>query len=236
LRKWQMANGNGQRDSALSDIPRLAFKERCPARKVPVAPGAAVSSMVTLRGVGFLRPVRLESCMAHYRIYNKQPQVASTAFVASEATLIGEVIIGERASVWPGCVIRGDNEPIRIGEGSNVQEGAVLHTDFGFPLTIAERVTIGHQAMLHGCTVGAGSLIGIQAVVMNGAVIGEGCIVGAGTLVTEGKRFPPRSLIMGVPGKVVRELGDADQAKLMQAADDYIEKGRSYLADLVRVD
>ena len=173
--------------------------------------------------------------MPIYRIGDKQPRIAATAFVAAEATLIGDVTIGEHATVWPGAVIRGDNEPIRIGDDSNVQEGAVLHADPGFPLTIAERVTIGHQAMLHGCTIGAGSLVGIQAVVMNGAVIGEGSIVGAQALVTEGKQFAARSLIMGSPGKLVREMSEEDAAKVARAADVYVRKSSEYPRDLVRI-
>ncbi|HVZ45934.1 MAG TPA: gamma carbonic anhydrase family protein [Ramlibacter sp.] len=172
--------------------------------------------------------------MAQYRIGDKQPFVPADAFVAAEAVLIGEVIVGARASLWPGCVVRGDNEPIRIGNESNVQEGAVLHTDFNYPLTLGERVTVGHQATLHGCEIGSGSLIGIQAIVMNGAVIGESSIVGAGALITEGKRFPPRSLIMGVPGKVVRELSEQDLAHLDRAAEDYVRKAKQYLVELVR--
>ena len=137
--------------------------------------------------------------MALYRLGDDVPQIASNAFVAPEATLIGKVTLAERASVWFGAVIRADNEPIRIGEASNIQEGAVLHADPGFPLEIAANVTVGHQAMLHGCTIGEGSLIGIQAVVLNGAVIGKGCLVGAGAIVTERKVFPDRSLIPGAP-------------------------------------
>ena len=143
--------------------------------------------------------------MTRYRIGGHTPEVPASAFVAREATLIGQVQLGERASVWFGAVVRGDNEPIEIGEGSNVQEGAVLHADPGFPLTIGAHVTVGHQAMLHGCTIGEGSLIGIQAVVLNGAVIGNHCLVGAGAIVTEKKVFPDRSLILGAPAKVVRQ-------------------------------
>ena len=146
--------------------------------------------------------------MALYRIDDKTPQVAASASVAAEATLIGMVTVGERASVLAGVVARADNEPIAIGNESNVQEGAVLHADPGFPLTIGARVTVGHQAMLHGCTIGDGALIGIQAVVMNGAIIGRSCLVGAGAVVTEGKSFPERSLIIGAPAKVVRALSD----------------------------
>ena len=174
--------------------------------------------------------------MPLYRIGGKTPQVAATAYVAPGATLIGQVELGERASVWFGAVIRGDNEPIRIGAGSNIQEGAVLHADPGFPLNIAPNVTVGHQAMLHGCTVGDGSLIGIQAVVLNGASIGKNCLVGAGAIVTESKTFPDRSLILGAPAKVVRELTDADVSRLLQSATDYADRAANYGADLQCVD
>ncbi|MBI5275954.1 MAG: gamma carbonic anhydrase family protein [Burkholderiales bacterium] len=174
--------------------------------------------------------------MPRYRIADREPRIAATAFVADEATLIGAVTVGERASIWPGAVIRADNEPIRIGNESSVQEGAVLHADPGFPIVIEDRVTVGHQAMLHGCTIGRCTLIGMKATVMNGAVIGENSIVGAGALVTEGKQFPPRSLIVGVPGKLVRELGEADIAGLENAADVYAEKAVLYTTKLVRLD
>ena len=170
--------------------------------------------------------------MTQYRIGPKTPQVASTAFVAREATLVGEVIVGEQASLWFGAVARGDNEPIRIGNRSNVQEGAVLHADPGFPLTLGEEVTIGHQAMVHGCTIGDGALVGIQAVVMNGAVIGAESLVGAGALVTEGKVFPPRSLILGSPAKVVRQLTDEDVARLRKTAAGYVRRAQMYREEL----
>ena len=173
--------------------------------------------------------------MALYRLGDDVPQVASNAFVAPEASLIGKVVLGERASVWFGAVIRADNEPIRIGEASNIQEGAVLHTDPGFPLEIAANVTVGHQAMLHGCTIGEGSLIGIQAVVLNGAVIGKGCLVGAGAIITERKVFPDRSLILGAPAKVVRELSDEDVARLMDSASQYASRQEYYRARLERI-
>ncbi len=173
--------------------------------------------------------------MALYRIDDKAPQVAASAYIAVEATLIGAVRVGERATVLAGAVARADNEPIAIGDESNVQEGAVLHADPGFPLTIGKRVTIGHQAMLHGCTIGDGALIGIQAVVMNGAVIGASCLVGAGAVVTEGKSFPERSLILGAPAKAVRTLTDADIANLERAASGYVERGAQFRTDLERV-
>ena len=173
--------------------------------------------------------------MTVYRLDNETPDIHPTAYVAAEAVLIGKVKLGERASVWSCAVLRGDNEPIVIGNGSNVQEGAVLHTDPGCPLTVGDNVTIGHQAMLHGCTIGDGSLIGIQAVVLNGAVIGKGCLVGAGAIVTEKKVFPDRSLILGAPAKVVRELTPEDAERMARGADVYSERGGRFKTALVRV-
>jgi carbonic anhydrase/acetyltransferase-like protein (isoleucine patch superfamily) len=170
--------------------------------------------------------------MTIYRLSGKAPAVAVSAYVAPEATLIGQVNLGERVSVWPGATLRGDNEPLNIGDASNVQEGAVLHADPGFPLNIGANVTVGHQAMLHGCTIGEGSLIGIQAVVLNGAVIGKNSLVGAGAIVTERKSFPERSLILGAPAKVARELSDAEVANLMKSAADYADKAALYATEL----
>jgi carbonic anhydrase/acetyltransferase-like protein (isoleucine patch superfamily) len=174
--------------------------------------------------------------MALYRIDDRAPQVAASAYIAQEATLIGRVVVGERASFWPGASARGDNETLTIGNDSNVQEGAVLHADPGFALTIGERVTVGHQAMLHGCTIGDGSLIGIQAVVMNGAVIGRQCLVGAGAIVTEGKTFPERSLIIGAPAKLARPLRDEEVAGIERAAAGYVERSAHYRVKLERID
>lgn len=174
--------------------------------------------------------------MALYRIDDRTPQVAASAYISNEATLIGAVVVGERATFWPGASARGDNETIAIGGDSNVQEGAVLHADPGFPLTIGARVTVGHQAMLHGCTIGDGSLIGIQAVVMNGAVIGRSCLVGAGAIVTEGKSFPDRSLIIGAPARLARPLSDEEVAGLERAAAGYVERGAHFRSRLERID
>ena len=174
--------------------------------------------------------------MALYRLGDDAPIIPSSAYVAEEATVIGKVTLGERASVWFGAVIRGDNEMIRIGAGSNVQDNAVLHTDPGFPLTIGANVIVGHQAMLHGCTIGDGALVGIQAVVMNGAIIGKDCIVGAGAVVTEGKKFPDRSLIIGAPARRIRELDDAAIAKMRAGAEGYISRQERYKAKLKRID
>lgn len=173
--------------------------------------------------------------MAIYQLGEHAPDIDPSAWVAAEATLIGQVQLQAHSSVWPGAVLRGDNEPIVIGARSNVQEGAVLHTDPGCQLTVGEDVTIGHQAMLHGCTVGAGSLIGIQAVVLNRAVIGEGSLVGAGAIVTEGKVFPPRSLILGAPAKLVRELTEDDAARLKLGTQTYVDRAGRYATELKRV-
>jgi carbonic anhydrase/acetyltransferase-like protein (isoleucine patch superfamily) len=170
--------------------------------------------------------------MPIYKIGDHSPDIAPDAFVAPSATVIGKVVLKSQASVWFGAVIRGDNEPIVIGEASNVQEGAVLHTDPGIPLTLGDRVTVGHQAMLHGCTVGDGSLIGIQAVILNGAVIGKHCLVGAGAVVTERKTFADRSLILGSPAKVVRELTDEDVARLEASARSYADRQAQYTREL----
>jgi len=174
--------------------------------------------------------------MALYQLGDIAPKIDPEAYVAAEATVIGNVIMKARASAWPGVVIRGDNEPITVGEGSNVQEGSVLHTDPGCPLEIADNVTIGHQAMLHGCTIGEGSLIGIQAVVLNRVVIGKNCLVGAGAVVTEGKTFPDRSLILGAPAKVVRELNDEEVANLYRNAATYAERQAVFKTQLKRLD
>ena len=173
--------------------------------------------------------------MAIYQLGEDAPQIDPSAWVAESANLIGKVTIGANATVWYGVTIRGDNERITIGADSNVQEGTVMHTDMGYPLTIGSGVSIGHQAMLHGCTIGDGALIGIQAVVMNGAVIGRGCLVGAGALVTEGKHFPDNSLIIGSPAKAVRTLAEPDLAKLRENVDGYVQRGRRYRAELKKI-
>ncbi|HYR24926.1 MAG TPA: gamma carbonic anhydrase family protein [Aquabacterium sp.] len=174
--------------------------------------------------------------MALYRIQDNVPDVHPTAFVAESADVIGQVTLSEGSSVWSHVTMRGDNEPIVLGRNSNVQESSVLHTDIGFPLTIGENVTVGHQAMLHGCTIGDGSLIGIQAVVLNGARIGKNCLVAAGALVTEGKTFEDGMLIMGAPAKAVRPLTEADFARMHLGTALYVQKATQYQTDLVRID
>ncbi len=173
--------------------------------------------------------------MAVYALDTLAPELHDSAWVADSATVIGKVRMEERSSVWFGAVLRGDSELILIGRGSNVQDGAVLHTDPGFPLTLAEEVLVGHQAMLHGCTIGAGSLVGIQAVILNGAVIGRECLIGAGALIPEGKVIPDRSLVMGSPGKVVRSLSDEEAAAIRLGCQQYAERAERYRRGLRRI-
>lgn len=173
--------------------------------------------------------------MAIYELADRKPKIDTSAFVADSASIIGAVVLGAGSSVWYGAVLRGDNEPITVGAHSNVQEGAVLHTDPGYPCTIAENVTVGHQATLHGCTVGEGSLIGIQAVILNGATIGKECLIAAGTLVTEGKQIPDRSLVMGSPGKIVRQLTDKDILEMRRNAATYVHKAEVFNQSLKKI-
>ncbi|PTW52106.1 gamma carbonic anhydrase family protein [Rhodovulum kholense] len=156
-------------------------------------------------------------------------------WVAPDANVIGKVILGAGASIWFGSTLRGDNEPITVGAGTNIQENTVCHTDMGYPLTIGAGCTIGHKAMLHGCTIGENTLIGMGATVLNGARIGRNCLIGAGALITEGKEIPDNSLVMGVPGKVVRQLDEAAIERLRQSALHYQENARRYRAGLVAI-
>lgn len=162
--------------------------------------------------------------MALYQLGEHAPRVAATAWVAEDASVIGRVELAEGASVWYGCVLRGDNDWMRIGRNSNVQDNSVLHTDTGIELVIGDNVTVGHQVMLHGCSIGDGTLIGIQSVVLNRARIGRHCLVGAGSLVTEGKEFPDGSMIMGTPAKVVRPLTPEEIQRLQASAAHYVEQ------------
>jgi len=171
-----------------------------------------------------------------YRLGQSSVDVHPESWVAPNATLVGKVKLEQGASVWFGAVLRGDNELIHIGEQSNVQDGTVMHTDMGFPLTLGKGVTIGHNAMLHGCTVGDYSLIGINAVVLNGAKIGKYCIIGANTLIGEGKEIPDGSLVVGSPGKVVRELSEAQKNMLEASAAHYVHNAQRYARDLVEQD
>jgi carbonic anhydrase/acetyltransferase-like protein (isoleucine patch superfamily) len=173
--------------------------------------------------------------MAIYQLDDLTPTLHASAWVADNAQVMGNVTLAEDSSVWFGVVIRGDMDAITVGKGSNIQDGSVLHTDQGMPLTIGDNVTVGHQVMLHGCTIGDGSLIGIQAVVLNGAKIGKNCLVGAGSLVTEGKEFPDGSMIFGSPAKAVRQLSEVQIEGLKMSAQRYIENARRYKRGLKKL-
>lgn len=168
-----------------------------------------------------------------YRLGTTEVDCHPDSWIAPSASVIGKVRLEKGASVWFSAVLRGDNELIHIGEDSNVQDGTVMHTDMGSPLTLGKGVTVGHNAMLHGCTVGDYSLIGINAVILNGAKIGKNCIIGANALVAEGKEIPDGSLVVGSPGKVVRELNDSQKLMLKASAEHYVQNARRYARDLI---
>lgn len=169
-----------------------------------------------------------------YAFENREPQRPDEGlcFVADNAVVLGQVVLETDTSVWFGATLRGDNEPITVGTRSNVQDGCVFHTDPGYPLTLGRGVTVGHQAMLHGCTVGDNSLIGIQAIVLNGATIGRNCLIGAGALIPEGKTIPDNSLVIGSPGRVKRELSVEEIKGLTRSADHYVDNARRFIAGL----
>ena len=175
--------------------------------------------------------------MAIYALGEETPVFPETGnyWIAPDAQVMGNIVLKENASVWFGAVLRGDNDPIVIGENSNVQDGAVMHTDIGCPLTLGVNVTVGHQAMLHGCTVGDNSLIGIGATVLNGAKIGRNCLIGAHALVGEGKEIPDNSMVLGMPGKIVRELGDDNEKMLVASAKFYVENWKRFKETLKEV-
>lgn len=173
--------------------------------------------------------------MPLYQFAGQRPHLGDGAWIAPSAELIGDARLGDQASVWFGAVIRADNTPILVGERTNIQEGAMLHSDPGAPLTIGADVTVGHHAVLHGCTIGNRVLVGMGAIVLNRAVIGEDCIIGAGALVTEGKSFEPRSLIVGSPARAVRTLDDQAMAMLKVSAAHYVDKAAAYRDGLTRI-
>jgi len=174
--------------------------------------------------------------MPRYALNGTVPTIAPDAWIAPSADVIGDVRLAAGVSVWFGATIRADNTPILIGEGTNIQEGVTLHSDPGFPLTVAARCTVGHRAILHGCTLGEEVLVGMGAIVLNGAVIGDGCLIGAGALVTEGKRFEPGQLILGSPARAVRPLDAAARASLRLSAEHYVARARRFANGLARVD
>jgi len=170
-----------------------------------------------------------------YKLGNKSPHIHESCFVAPSADLIGSVVMHEKASVWFNCVIRADNEPITIGKNSNVQDGSILHVDDNFPIDIEADVTVGHKVMLHGCSIGAGTLIGMNAVILNGAKIGKNCLIGANALVTEGMEIPDGSMVLGSPAKVVKQLDEKTQAMLKMGAAHYTQNSALYLSELEQV-
>jgi carbonic anhydrase/acetyltransferase-like protein (isoleucine patch superfamily) len=174
--------------------------------------------------------------MAIYELDGVAPRMAESAWVADSAQVMGNVVLAEDTSVWFGATLRGDTETITVGRGSNVQDGSVMHADIGYPLTLGEDVTVGHMVMLHGCTIGDESLIGIGATVLNGATIGKNCLVGAGSLVTEGKTFPDGSMIMGSPARVVKSLTPEQIEGLRRSARHYVENARRYRMGLKKID
>lgn len=173
--------------------------------------------------------------MALYELDGIAPRVHESAWVADSAQVMGNVELAEDSSVWFGATLRGDTETITVGRGSNIQDGSVLHADVGYPLVVGERVTVGHMVMLHGCTIGDESLIGIGATVLNGATIGKNCLVGAGSLVTEGKVFPDGSVIMGSPARVVKQLTPEQVEGLRRSARHYVDNARRYRAGLKKI-
>ncbi|WP_424627217.1 gamma carbonic anhydrase family protein [Bradyrhizobium sp. SYSU BS000235] len=175
--------------------------------------------------------------MSLYELDGKAPELPADGqyFIAETATVIGNVRLKSKASVWFGSVLRGDNELIEIGEGSNVQDNCTFHTDPGFPLTIGKNCTIGHNVILHGCTIEDGALIGMGSIIMNGARIGKGCIVGAGAIITEGKEFPERSLVVGAPAKVIRALTPEQVTALTQGAPHYVSNSKRFKAGLKKI-
>jgi carbonic anhydrase/acetyltransferase-like protein (isoleucine patch superfamily) len=173
--------------------------------------------------------------MAIYELDDRKPRIAPSAWVADSAQVMGDVTLGEGVSVWFGAVVRGDSDRIEVGAGSNIQDGSVLHADDGLPLVVGERVTVGHLVMLHGCTIGDESLIGIGATVLNGARIGRHCLVAAGSLVTEGKQFPDGSMIMGSPAKVVRQLTPEQIEGMRKSAQHYMDNAQWYRKGLKRI-
>ena len=173
--------------------------------------------------------------MAVYGLGDIYPQSGEGAWIAPDAQVVGNVVLGAGTSVWFGAVIRGDNEPVRIGARSNIQDGSVLHSDPGSPLSVGEGVTVGHKVVLHGCTIGDNSLVGIGAIVLNQAVIGRNSIVGAGSLVPEGKVFPDGVLLLGSPARVVRELTDEQIEGLRRSAEHYVGNGQRFARDLRKI-
>lgn len=174
--------------------------------------------------------------MTVFALDDQVPQLGEGVWVADSAQVIGKVSLAKRVSVWFNAILRGDNEPIMIGENSNIQDGAVLHTDEGIPLTLGANVSVGHMAMLHGCTIGDGTLIGMNAVILNRAVIGKHCLIGAKALIPEGKVIPDRSLVVGTPGRIIRELTDEEIARIEAGAAHYVKNAERFRKGLRKIE
>ncbi len=188
------------------------------------------------RSTGAQTPEQRGQKMAIYALDDRSPTLGAGSWVADNATVLGNVVLGRNVSIWYNSVLRGDNDPITIGDNSNVQDGSVLHTDDGVPLTIGANVTIGHMAMLHGCEIGDGSLIGINAIVLNGAKIGRGCLIGANALIPEGREIPDYSLVVGSPGRIIRSLTEEELAGLIASAKNYVRHLSEHAEGLRRID
>ena len=173
--------------------------------------------------------------MAVFSLDDRVPELGEGVWIAETATVLGTVKLGRNVSVWFDAVLRGDNDPIVVGDNSNIQDGAILHTDDGVPLTLGANVTVGHMAVLHGCTIGDGSLIGINAVVLNGAVVGKHCLIGANCLIPENKVIPDRSLVVGTPGRIIRQLSDEEVAGLDKSAENYVSNAARFASGLKRI-
>jgi len=173
--------------------------------------------------------------MAMFELDGARPETEGEHWIADDAVVLGRVFLKRHASVWFGCTLRGDNDPITIGEGSNIQDGSVLHTDVGHPLSVGRDCTIGHMVMLHGCTIGANTLVGIGSIILNGAIIGKNCLIGAHSLIPEGKVIPDNSLVMGAPGKVVREIDEMQAQVITASAHHYVENWKRYAKGLKKI-
>tara|TARA_Y100000590_G_scaffold454595_1_gene601678 strand:- start:5054 stop:5575 length:522 start_codon:yes stop_codon:yes gene_type:complete len=167
-----------------------------------------------------------------YKYHQKKPQINSNSWVAPNAIIIGNVVLEEETSIWWNAVLRGDNEQIFIGKGSNIQDGSVAHTDPGYGLTIGENVTVGHMAMIHGCTIGDGSLVGIGSIILNGAKIGKGCLIGANSFISENKEIPDNSIVLGAPGRVVGDVKEKHLAMMERAQKSYVKRSYLYKSEL----
>jgi len=208
---------------------------RKPPPTIMISEDLCIATCNPLVRVGSARAREARDVVAIYRLGERRPQIHPSAYVHESAVLIGAVVLGARASIWPCAVLRADNEPIEIGEETNVQDGCVLHTDPGLPVRVGMRVSVGHQSMLHGCMIGDGSLIGIQAVILNECVVGRNCLIGAAALLTERKQIPDESMVVGAPGRVLRALRPEEIEHMARNALEYVRRAALFGAELQRL-